>query len=56
MEIDVRKIENNVLGSLAVENITPSLQGQLITRNYLQKKITSEQAISRILKLHGVRA
>ena len=55
MEVDIRKIENNILGSFAVENITPSLSGQKITRQFLQKKITSEQAISRILKLHGVR-
>ena len=54
-ELDIRKIENNVLGSMAIENIRPSLAGQLITRNFLQNKITSKQAISRILKLHGVR-
>jgi hypothetical protein len=56
LEIDIRKIENNVLGSLAVENIIPSMSGQKITRQFLQRKITSNQAISRILKLYGVRA
>ena len=48
-------IEKNVVATLAIENNYPSICGRIITRNFLTGKITSEQAIQRIKRLHGVR-
>jgi hypothetical protein len=52
---NISTIENAVLSSLAVENIFPSPSARKITRNFLEGKITSEKAIERIKKLHGVK-
>ena len=52
---EIESIERGVLGSLAIENAFPSPGCKKITRNFLEEKIQSKTAISRILKLHGVR-
>jgi hypothetical protein len=52
---EIERIEHCVSGSLAVENAFPSPECKKITRNYLEEKIQSKTAISRIKLLHGVR-
>ena len=45
---DVEKIQKNVEASLAVENVKPSNKAKKITREYLEGKITSCEAIKKI--------
>jgi hypothetical protein len=48
----VDKIIANVKASLAVEGLTPSKEGEAITRRYLLGEITSEEAIRLIKELY----
>lgn len=47
-------INKQVLGSLEVENKRPSNQGLKITSNFLEGKISSNQAIKSIKEVYGV--
>lgn len=49
---DIDKIIANVSASLAVEGLKPSKSGVEITRQYLDGKISSKEAIQRIKDKH----
>ena len=49
---DINKIIANASASLAVEGMTPSKTGVTITRQYLEGKISSKEAIQRIKNNH----
>lgn len=51
-EKDINKIIASVSASLAVEGLKPSDAGTAITRQYLEGKISSKQAIQRIKDKH----
>ena len=44
----------NVAATLAVENLKQSLESKEISGKFLEGKLTSEQAISMIKKLHNL--
>lgn len=49
---DIDKIMANVSATLAVEGLKPSKAGAAITRQYLEDKISSQEAIQRIKDKH----
>ncbi len=49
---NIDKIIASVSATLAVEGLKPSNSGIAITRQYLEGKITSKQAIERIIEFH----
>ena len=49
---DINKIVASVSASLAVEGLKPSDTGIAITRQYLEGKISSKQAIQKIKDEH----
>ena len=49
---NIDRIIANVSATLAVEGLKPSTSGTAITRQYLEGKITSKQAIQRIKEKH----
>ncbi|MDP4094600.1 MAG: antitoxin VbhA family protein [Bacillota bacterium] len=49
---NINKIMSSVSATLAVEGMKPSESGAAITRQYLEGKITSKQAIQRIKDKH----
>lgn len=49
---NINRIIANVSATLAVEGLKPSETGTAITRQYLEGKITSKQAIQRIKDKH----
>jgi len=49
---NIDKIIASVSATLAVEGLKPSKTGTAVTRQYLEGKITSEQAIQRIKDNH----
>jgi len=52
---DIKKIENNVKATMAIEGLKPSRQGENITNLYLHGKIDSKTAIEQIKKYWGVK-
>lgn len=51
---EVKEIENKVKASMAVEGLKPSKAGEQITNNYLNKEISSNEAIKKIKNNYGV--
>ena len=48
--INIDKIEKSVLATLRIEGLTPSKAGIKTTRDFLNNKITSQEAVARIKK------
>ncbi len=53
--IDVEGIENQIKGTMAVEGIKPSKEGEKITNSFLKGEISSEEALRKIKKYWGVK-
>lgn len=49
----VAAVEESVSGSMAVEGLSPSPKGKLITREFLKGNISSVEAIEQIKALYG---
>lgn len=49
---DIDKILANASASLAVEGMKPSESGVAITRQYLERRISSKDAVNKIIAMH----
>jgi len=53
--IDIKKVESSVKGTMAIEGLKSSKQGENITNLYLRGKIDSKTAIEQIKKYWGIK-
>jgi hypothetical protein len=50
--MNIEEIQKKVAGSLAIENAIPSDEGIKVTKMFLEGKISSQEAISKIIYIN----
>lgn len=53
--VEIERVMANVQASMAVEGMKPSRKAQTIGRNYMEGKISSDEAVAQILARHAAK-